>query len=142
MTTAVRLTTVDQFNPPITVNPSHVVTLRPRFKVVPNMGSQAGGLLPRYEGAELHLVTGFRVNIAESYDEAHRILFGNNHTTGVDVPKLLPEAKIAEIVSGTITKAQAPPLEQDNAPGAVAKETAKKPAPAAAEKKAEEKDED
>lgn len=53
----------------------HVVSLRGRKRVNPNLASQQGGLSTRYEGSWVLLATGNTVAILESYDEANEKLF-------------------------------------------------------------------
>jgi hypothetical protein len=65
----------EQGNPPITVNPDHVVSLSPRKTYRPNLASQSGGLHTGYEGTQIELVTGRTVLVVESHQEAHEKLW-------------------------------------------------------------------
>jgi hypothetical protein len=60
---------------PITLNPDHVVSLEPSFQPKPNLGSQAGGILPAYSGTKLQLATGERIRLLEDYPTAHAKLW-------------------------------------------------------------------
>jgi hypothetical protein len=62
-------------NPLITVNPDHVVTLRPRKTYIPNQASQSGGLLNGYKGTQVELVTGRTILVCESHEEVHAKLW-------------------------------------------------------------------
>jgi hypothetical protein len=73
-----RLTNVSESGKPpypITINPNHVVEVKPRFRPIPNQGSQVGGLLPHYEGSQLRLVTGDYVRVIEDYQVVHERLW-------------------------------------------------------------------
>lgn len=133
------VTTAGRPPAPITLNPDHVVELRPRFLMKPNQGSQSGGLLVNYEGSEAELVTGRKVQLLEDYAVAHEALWPKptppTPFVGSDsdsVPESIPQANVSNLASA-LTAAEAlqePPVEP--VPEPVKKAPAKKAAPKAA----------
>ena len=142
---------------PISLNPDHVVELKPRFRPTPNQGSQSGGLVPNFKGSTALLVTGERLNILEDYGDAHEKLWpgvgAKNIAEGVVPLSSIPQANLSgltDVLSNQAAEpeefvaepAAEPVAEAEPAPEPPKKTSGKKVAPRAEAKADEEKDED
>lgn len=65
----VRLTLEERGTPPVLVNPSHVIAIQPRKKLVPTQSTQQSGVALAYSGAMLMTVDGSRYNVVESFED-------------------------------------------------------------------------
>lgn len=86
---------------PITVNPDHVTKLEPRYRPIPNQGSQLGGLTPAYSGSTVHLVTGDRVLVLEDYEVADARLWPSQNQGSYAGAPLIESLKAAGPVTET-----------------------------------------